>query len=246
MYIIRLDDASEHMKLGNWLKMKELLDKYEIKPIFGIIPMNMDPELIKYESIDDFWYLVKQWCEEGWIPALHGYNHVFETIDSGINPVNKKSEFAGVSLAKQREKIKKGYAVLREHNIRPDIFFAPAHTYDQNTLYALQSETDIRIISDTIARDIYYVEPFYFIPQQSGRVRELPFKTVTFCYHPNTMTEKDFENLDIFIKKNRKKFIKIDLKSLRKRHKGIFDRIIEIVYFSRHTARCMMRKKGNI
>lgn len=246
MYIIRLDDASEHMNYANWIRIKQVLDKYGVKPIFGIIPVNKDPELMAYDYVDDFWGIVKRWKDEGWIPALHGYNHVFETSEGGINPVNQKSEFAGLPLNIQKEKIKKGYTVLREHGIKPYIFFAPAHTFDEITLVALQSETDIRVINDTIARDVYYKEPFFYVPQQSGRVRKLPFKMVTFCYHPNTMTDKDFKLLDDFLNKYGKKFQKIELTFLRKRHKGLFDKLIEIIYFNRHMVKRITRKWGRI
>lgn len=79
MYLIRLDDASEHMNIDNWLKIKVLLDKYGIKPIFGIIPNNQDTELLKYDTVYGFWEMMIRWQKEGWTPALHGYTHVFET-----------------------------------------------------------------------------------------------------------------------------------------------------------------------
>ena len=132
--------------------------------------------------------------------------HVFETEEGGINPVNKRSEFAGVTLERQREKIRSGVEVLRSHGIDPKVFFAPAHTFDMNTLEALRTESSIRIISDTIADRPYRRGDFTFIPQQSGHVRKLPFNTVTFCYHPNTMKDKDFEALDLFIRKYRDAF----------------------------------------
>ena len=46
MYLIRLDDASEYMDLEKWTRISNLLDKYGIKPIFGIIPNNRDDTLI--------------------------------------------------------------------------------------------------------------------------------------------------------------------------------------------------------
>lgn len=244
MFIMRLDDASEHMNYKNWMRMKQLLDEYDIKPLFGIIPKNEDPELMKYDYIDNFWELVNQWKNEGWIPALHGYRHVFDTTDGGINPVNRKSEFAGLPLDIQKEKIKEGYSILVEHDIRPNVFFAPAHTFDEMTLFALYKETDIRIISDTIASDIYYKEPFYFIPQQSGSVRMLPLKTVTFCYHPNTMSHKDFEELADFLYRYREKFLKINSIVLKKRRKGLFDKLIEKMYFNRHIIKDIMERRG--
>lgn len=217
MYIMRLDDASQHMDLNKWLKMEILLDKYNIKPIYGIIPVNKDPELLKYEKVEDFWELMNRWKEKKWVPAMHGYTHVFETSEGGINPVNNRSEYAGVSLLRQREKIRKGYSVLKDNGIIPKIFFAPAHTFDANTLEALKKESNIRIISDTIANDIYFHNDFFFIPQQSGRCRKLPFKVTTFCYHPNIMSEVDFINLEIFLKKYCNLFKSVDDLQMKKR-----------------------------
>jgi hypothetical protein len=37
-YILRLDDASDYMDLEKWTRVESLVDKYGIKPIFGIIP----------------------------------------------------------------------------------------------------------------------------------------------------------------------------------------------------------------
>ena len=57
-YLIRLDDASEYMDLDKWSRMEELLDKYNIKPIFGIIPDNQDPKLVYFESEEFVPFLV--------------------------------------------------------------------------------------------------------------------------------------------------------------------------------------------
>lgn len=230
-YIIRLDDASEHMNIENWIRMKNLLDKYGIKPIIGIIPCNKDSELLRYDEIHNFWQMMRNWQQEGWTPALHGYTHVFETNEGGINPVNYKSEFAGVPLEKQREKIRQGYKKLKSEGIEPLIFFAPAHTFDGNTLKALEEETEIRVISDTIASDVYFKKPFYYIPQQSGRARRLPFRTVTFCYHPNIMKDDDYDRLDHFLSINGKLFISYNYMTLRNKGKTAKDILLNNVYF---------------
>lgn len=236
MYILRLDDAAENMNLPNWQRMELLLDRYKIKPIYGIIPNNMDEDLLKYDKIDNFWSEMNRWKDKGWIPALHGYTHVFETNEGGINPVNNRSEFAGVPLEIQRDKIQNGIRILSENGIKPKIFFAPAHTFDMNTLEALKFESDIRIISDTVANDIYYENGFYFIPQQSGRCRKLPFNVTTFCYHPNIMEESDFIYLDFFLRRYGNYFIeKIDIK---KRKFSVFDKLVKEFYFLRRKREC--------
>lgn len=46
-YIIRLDDACPTMNHENWRKVEKLLDKYDIRPIVGIIPNSKD-DLFKW------------------------------------------------------------------------------------------------------------------------------------------------------------------------------------------------------
>lgn len=117
----------------------------------------------KYPKNIYFWDKVSEWQNKGWTIALHGYTHVFETEEGGVNPVNKRSEFAGVNLDKQKQKISDGLKVFNNKGIKTQFFYAPAHTFDKNTLEALKSTSNIRVISDTIANDIYYKNGMYFI-----------------------------------------------------------------------------------
>ena len=229
--LLRLDDASEYMDISKWRKMEGILDIYGVKPLFGIIPANKDPNLLKYGKVNDFWAIVHSWIDKGWTPALHGYTHVFETEQGGINPVNQKSEYAGVPYERQLEKIKDGIEVLQNHDIDPKVFFAPAHTFDKNTLNALKEGSNIRIISDTPANDVYSREGVTFIPQQSGRVRRLPFKVVTYCYHPNTTSDKEFEELRLFLADNQFSSFPVEPRS---KKMDIIGKIIMNVYYIMH------------
>lgn len=231
MYLIRLDDACEHWNKDNWHKMHDLLFKYNIKPLVAIIPKCEDKALLKYPYDSEYESTIKNWISDGWTPCLHGYNHVFQTSESGINPVNNFSEFAGVSLDLQKEKIRAGYELLKNKDINPEVFVAPAHTFDLNTLEAIKSESKIRIISDTVANDIYKDGDFYFIPQQSGMVRNLRFKIVTFCYHPNTMSQNNFIDLEEFIIKHKDNFVSFNDLNFRNRKKSVYDRILSFIYF---------------
>ncbi len=234
-YILRLDDASDYMDLEKWGLMENLLDKYGIKPIFGIIPKNADESLVsKYERNPDFWSLMHSWIDKGWTPAMHGYEHRYVTKEGGINPVNKRSEFAGLPYEEQAEKIRKGYQILVEHEINPEIFFAPSHTFDENTLKTIRVETPIRIISDTVAWDVYKDGDFWFIPQQSGSVRKLPFKIVTFCYHPNTMSDVAYVELEDFLRIKKQSFIDINQVRMTNRKPSIGDRLLQAIYLKIH------------
>ena len=231
-YIMRLDDACEKMDVEKWDKMEALLDKYGIKPLVGVIPHCEDPMMEQYPVDETFWDKVHRWEEKGWTIALHDYNHVYSTKCGGINPVNQRSEFAGEPFSIQEEKISKGIAIFREHGIEPQVFFAPSHTFDENTLRAIVMSSNIRCISDTIAWDTYCKQDITFVPQQSGAVRCLPFRTTTFCYHPNAMSDQSFEALEGFIKKHAGHFIHFE-NALKDRRFSFFDCLLQKMYFAK-------------
>ena len=237
-YIMRLDDASDYMDVEKWDRMKDLLDKFDIKPIFGIIPDNRDESLTNvYERDELFWGKMTQWIGAGWVPALHGFEHRYVTECGGINPVNARSEFAGLTFEEQCEKIEKGYEILKNHGILPEIFFAPSHTFDENTLKALKEKTNIRVVSDTIANNVYKKGDFWFVPQQSGVVRELPFKIVTFCYHPNVMEDRDYGVLEKFLQEHKEEFICYGSNLLINRKFGLKDFLLKKMYFVKRKLR---------
>lgn len=63
-YIMRLDDASEYMDVEKWQRMEDLLDKYHIKPIVGVIPDNQDSDMVGvYPKDEQFWKKVQRWKE---------------------------------------------------------------------------------------------------------------------------------------------------------------------------------------
>lgn len=234
-YIIRLDDACEKRDIDKWDCMEELLDKYGVKPLVGVIPHCEDPMMNQYPFDITFWNRVNSWRAKGWVIAMHGYNHVCNMLCGGINPVNEKSEFAGEPIEVQKEKIKKGITVMNTHGIVPQVFFAPSHTFDENTILALQQCSQIRIISDTIANNVYSRNEMMFVPQQSGRTRRLPLSIATFCYHPNTMNDKAFADLELFLRNNQDDAIEFPL-YISTRQLNIYDRMLQKIYFS-------MRKK---
>ena len=234
-YLIRLDDACPTMNHDKWRRMETILDKYGVKPLVGVIPHNEDPK----QQIDagnvGFWPLVHSWGKKGWAIALHGYNHCYKSLQglNGMNPMWKKSEFAGLTLNEQKLKIKKGVSIMREHGINPQYFFAPSHTFDYNTLTALREESDIRIISDTIAIKPYRKDDFIFIPQFGGQCREMKIKGIyTFCFHPNTMNDEAFKHTEDFLKKNSAYFTSFDaIATISVKEKSLFDRFLSFNYF---------------
>lgn len=236
-YLIRLDDACSTMDAKKWKRIEEILDLYGVHPMVGIIPANNDPKQQIDEVDIEFWDKVKSWKMKGWSIALHGYDHCFisESGMSGLNPLWERSEFAGVSLELQKEKIRKGVVEFRSHGIDPMYFFAPAHTYDENTLSALREESNIRVISDTIATHPYRNGDFIFIPQLGGHCTEVKIPGIwTFCLHPSEMTEENFVATERFLKVHKNEIIgfdELDLKNLK--GKNLLSRFLSWLYFAR-------------
>ncbi len=229
IHYLRLDDAAPKRDVEKWDRIEKLLDKYGIKPLVGIIPLCKDVDFEKYTEDIEFWSKrVPEWQEKQWTLAMHGYKHVFSTNSGGANPVNLKSEYAGLSYEEQKRKIEEGVSVLRNNGIEPKVFFAPAHTFDRNTVRALLEVSDIRVISDTPANKPYCRWGMTFIPQQSGKVRKLPFHTTTYCYHPNSMTDKDFEELEEFIRRN--EFADFPIREV-KRKISLYDLLLMKAYY---------------
>ena len=235
-YLIRLDDACPYMDRAKWQRMEDMLDKYGVKPLVGIIPANADPQTKIDPEDSQFWDKVHLWGKKGWSIALHGYNHCY-TCDGGmqgLNPMWIRSEFAGLPLDQQCEKIRKGYQVMKDYGVKPTYFFAPSHTFDENTLKALREESDIRIISDTIGRWPYKKGEFWFIPQIAGHCVKMPFGGIyTFCFHPNTMSDVAYQNLELFLKKYNSQFICFDNIDLSLYGgKSIMDKMISWAFFT--------------
>ena len=240
-YLIRLDDACPYMDRAKWQRMEAILDKYGVKPLVGIIPANADPETIINPEDAGFWEKALRWEVKGWSIAVHGFYHVCRTDYGGLNPVHKRSEFAGLSYEEQAKKIKDGYEILMSHHIEPEYFFAPSHTYDENTLLAIVNNTEIKYVSDTIAlRPYRYNYKLKIVPCQMGRLRKMPIPGYwTACYHPNIMDDRQFEMLESFLKEHAREIVSFkDLSLGNVGTKSMVDRLLSFVYFT------MRRIKG--
>lgn len=240
-YLIRLDDACPTMDHAKWSRMELILDTHGMKPMVGVIPANSDPKQQIDNADPEFWTKVKKWESKGWAIALHGYDHCYISEDGlkGLNPIWSRSEFAGVSLEQQKEKIRKGVDVFCNYGIKPKYFFAPSHTFDENTLNALRLESDIRIISDTIATYPYRYKDFIFIPQFGGSCKEMPFNGIfTFCFHPSTMDETQFDALQKFLEDHYNEFISFDDINLSTiGRKSLFSKLLSCLYFIKRKIR---------
>jgi hypothetical protein len=206
-YIIRVDDASEYMDHSKWDPFFDLFDKYQIRPIIAVIPFNKDPKMANNKADVNFWERVRNWQLKGYRIGLHGFEHKYSNHNSGIIGMNKYSEFAGVPFENQMEMISKAYNKFEDERVRPDIFVAPAHSFDKNTLKALKTHGNIKCISDGFFFNPVIRDEIKWIPQQLWGP-EIKSKGVwTICYHPETSDNSVVNSLNLFLKDNIEAFV---------------------------------------
>ena len=205
---IRMDDITSDMDFEKFYRVKKILDRYQIKPLLGIVPFNQDDNLKRNPCCEDFSTFLKMLKEEGYILALHGCYHVYTTDKKGLFPLNNFSEFAGISYEKQSEMIAKGKQRLLEWGIDTDIFMAPAHTFDRKTLRALK-ENGFRAVTDGFGKTPYIRDGLIFYPIAAKRKDCFSEKAgyTTLVLHANMMEEKDFEVLENRLSEHSKQFI---------------------------------------
>lgn len=145
--LVRFDDISPDMDWTQWQRAVDILEKYCVKPLLGVVPENLDENLSIDPPRDNFWEYMRALQQEGYTIAMHGCNHKYDIQHRGMINRGLNSEFAGHPYEVQCQKIKKGKRILNDNEIQTDIFFAPSHSYDINTLRALKAN-GFRYMSD--------------------------------------------------------------------------------------------------
>ncbi len=205
-YIFRLDDIHPEMSQANFNRCMDIFLQKGIKPLLGIIPENTDKSLSTDPFDTGFWQKIRELTDLDKIDvAQHGFRHSFATRERGLlgkcYGFKNGSEFAGLNYADQLAKITEGKNILETHGIQTDIFMAPNHSFDKNTIKALL-KNGFKAITDGIGLYPHNHDGITFIPQILWRPRRFPIGIVTICLHPATMKESDFVRLTKFVSKN--------------------------------------------
>lgn len=170
--LLRFDDICPTMNWKQWNRAKATLDKRGATALLGVIPDNQDPALKIDSPREDFWLYIKELQCQGFCIAMHGYQHVFDVQACGIATPKKHSEFAGHPYAEQYRRLKEGKRILNEHGIETDVFFAPAHSYDYNTLKALHN-LGFKYISDGRSFKPYQRYGITCLPERTGGIPQM-------------------------------------------------------------------------
>lgn len=208
--VIRLDDITPDMDLERFNRVKEVLDRYNIKPLLGVVPECCDVNLHKAEPMEDFWGFIHKLMDGEWSVAQHGTYHVYSTGESGILGINPFSEFAGLPYDVQYNKLRIGRDIMLKHGIHTEVFMAPGHTYDNNTVKALK-ELGFSTITDGLYTAPYEYEGIVCVPCRLSSYRKVSGLD-TICLHTNLMDESAVIELEDFISEHRHDIIPFDVK----------------------------------
>ncbi len=205
-YIFRMDDITPGMHWGKFWALLSLFRAHNIKPLLGVVPDNQDPALDVSAPHPDFWGVLRKLQDEDCVDfAQHGYQHTLYPAPGAaiLGPdlgIKEMSEFASFPYEIQRDKIKNGKRILELNGINTDVWMAPNHTFDHNTLAALRHE-GFRSVTDGIALFPYSAHGLIFLPQQNWRPRWMPCGVQTICLHTNEVTPRTVRALRHFLRR---------------------------------------------
>ena len=194
-YIIRLDDFSRFSKLEVWERIIACCRMHKVRCLIGVVAECEDSKIKYTEGMNehDFWVFVKRYTDMD--VAIHGFKHEI---------------FGGKSFAVQLKLMTASMKKFIANRIIPDCFIPPKHVYDNNTLRAMKS-LGINYLSDGIGLYPWrHIEHNIIqVPQVLWRPRRIPIGVITFCLHPDRMSESEITNLMEFIEHNKNDIISI-------------------------------------
>lgn len=190
--LVRCDDICPTMDFARFEQAREVFRRFGIKPLLGIIPDCQDADLKLEPAHEEFWSYMLELQGEGYTLAMHGEQHRFDSNVRGKVNLGFQSEFAGHTLEEQVEKIRKGKEILKSHGIETKIFFAPAHSYDDNTLQAL-FENGFLYMSDGWSKKPYRKNGIICLPCRTGGIPQIKkdgYYTVVLHAHEWNIPQK--------------------------------------------------------
>ena len=197
-FLLRIDDLCPTINARRWGRIQALLKEQSICPILAVVPANEDRELRVSPPDGDFWQQMRDLQSAGATIALHGYTHVCRRTGRGLIPLHRTGEFAGLPFEVQHHRIAAGHDILRGHGLNPELWVAPRHAFDRNTMRALRKE-EICYLSDGLARRPFERGGITWIPMQLWAPLPRPSGLWTICIHPNSLDRRGFERLRRFV-----------------------------------------------
>ena len=198
---VRFDDICPTMNWANFEKTMKICEKYNVKPLLGVVPHNQDKKLIVDQENKDFFEIMRKYQEQGVSFAQHGLDHVYRNKKGGILKLNMQSDFVGLSKDEQKKYLGEGLEILNQEGINVKIYMAPSHSYDKNTILALK-ELGFEYVTDGYTDYNYKWLGLTFIPcKHIYLITKKVSGVCTLCLHINGMTENNIQDFENTLKK---------------------------------------------
>ena len=208
-YLLRFDDLCPTVSCARWERFLPLIEEFEIRPILAVIPDNLDHSLELSPPDPEFWSGMRALQAAGATIALHGYQHICDSRGQSLLALHRCSEFAGVAEDVQRQWIRAGLEILRDHGLNPKLWVAPRHGFDGNTLRVLR-EQGIHALSDGFARVPFKRGGLTWIPQQLWAPVDKQRGLWTICIHPNSAGSSLVAQLHLFLRLHAAQFTSVE------------------------------------
>ena len=174
--VVRLEDICPTMDLDKFVLFKNFFDETGIKPLLCIVPDNKDPV------------------------GMHGTHHLSTGKSIGILCGDVPTEYAGKSYESQLKILREGKHLLSQNGLETEVFIAPHHSYDRETLKAC-SKLGLRYISDGMSKTPYMLEGVKCIPA-SPSWKHHRSGVLTMCINCSTENLDGRETIFEFLREN--------------------------------------------
>jgi len=192
---MRFDDFSRYSDQFKWTNILEHFESKKVPALIAVIPDCKDEKFMKKESIDD---------NSFWFKLFH-----YKKFDIGMHGLHHEN-FGLMGYDQQLLWMKDSMKIFAGHRIIPDIFVPPNHSYNRFTFLAMKT-LGMNIFSD--GKGLYPwkddLTDITIVPQILWTPRKVDFGVITFCLHPDTMSDKEVENLMKFVSENENNIVSI-------------------------------------
>jgi hypothetical protein len=195
--LVRLDDFTPNRPRDRWSRVEAMLGRLSIRPLVAVVPQ--DRYFGAQVSDDSFWEDVRGLAARDWTIGLHGLTHEVVPIPADARReifYATKSEFVGLPFEQQLQRISTAWNLFAAQGIEPDVFVAPNHGFDANTVDAVRRHGRMRYIADGIALRPFLDRGLGWLPQLDWRVPRIGFGFRTVCLHPSTISECEFRRVE--------------------------------------------------
>lgn len=205
--LFRMDDICPTMDREWFDRYLDLFRAHGVRPLLGVVPDNRDPDLALQPPDPGFWARLRALRDEGAVDlAQHGYQHLLTDGRPGLlGPslgFGAWSEFATLPYEEQHARIKAGKALLEAEGVGTDVWMAPAHTYDTQTLRALV-DLGFKVVTDGVGLFPVSEHGLLFVPQQLWRPMRLPVGVGTCCIHSNWKDARQLAQVKAYLEAGR-------------------------------------------